>query len=190
MSFVKSFVLFLSLVASTSALATPHVVRHAAHHHALAARVAAPEPVEVPIAPLRKRQNSKRCRQRSSSAAILPASTSISKVHSSSVRSTPTSTHPPAEVTTHIQPKPTSTKAAAPAVPSTKATNPGNLPSFMVGTQTGQGTFYASSYSFSFFLSKLLIFHSLPAGLGACGITNKDTDHIAAVSHLLFDNFP
>jgi hypothetical protein len=41
----------------------------------------------------------------------------------------------------------------------------------MTGTQTGQGTFYAT-------------------GLGACGITNKDTDFIAAVSHLLFDNFP
>ncbi|THV04868.1 hypothetical protein K435DRAFT_648418, partial [Dendrothele bispora CBS 962.96] len=27
-------------------------------------------------------------------------------------------------------------------------------------------------------------------GLGACGITNTDTDHIAAVSHLLFDAFP
>jgi len=41
----------------------------------------------------------------------------------------------------------------------------------MVGTQTGQGTFYAT-------------------GLGACGIVNTDADHIAAVSHLLFDNFP
>ncbi|TFK57202.1 hypothetical protein OE88DRAFT_1619136 [Heliocybe sulcata] len=27
-------------------------------------------------------------------------------------------------------------------------------------------------------------------GLGACGITNTDTDYIAAVSHLLFDTFP
>lgn len=41
----------------------------------------------------------------------------------------------------------------------------------MVGTQTGQGTYYAT-------------------GLGACGITNHDTDYIAAVSHLLFDAFP
>lgn len=41
----------------------------------------------------------------------------------------------------------------------------------MTGTQTGQGTFYAT-------------------GLGACGIVNKDTDYIAAVSHLLFDNYP
>jgi hypothetical protein len=41
----------------------------------------------------------------------------------------------------------------------------------MTGTQTGQGTFYAT-------------------GLGACGITNSDSDHIAAASHLLFDAFP
>ncbi|KDR85070.1 hypothetical protein GALMADRAFT_54136, partial [Galerina marginata CBS 339.88] len=27
-------------------------------------------------------------------------------------------------------------------------------------------------------------------GLGACGITNNDGQHIAAVSHLLFDTFP
>jgi hypothetical protein len=41
----------------------------------------------------------------------------------------------------------------------------------MIGTQTGQGTFYAT-------------------GLGACGITNNDNDFIAAVSHLLFDQYP
>jgi expansin (peptidoglycan-binding protein) len=41
----------------------------------------------------------------------------------------------------------------------------------MVGTQTGQMTYYAT-------------------GLGACGITNDDQQHIAAVSHLLFDAFP
>jgi len=41
----------------------------------------------------------------------------------------------------------------------------------MVGTQIGQGTYYST-------------------GLGACGITNQDTDYIAAVSHLLFDAFP
>ncbi|KAI0313728.1 RlpA-like double-psi beta-barrel-protein domain-containing protein-containing protein [Amylostereum chailletii] len=43
--------------------------------------------------------------------------------------------------------------------------------SFLSGTQKGQGTYYAT-------------------GLGACGITNSDTDHIAAVSHLLFDSYP
>ncbi|KAG6888690.1 hypothetical protein C0995_006680 [Termitomyces sp. Mi166 len=46
-----------------------------------------------------------------------------------------------------------------------------SIPSFLNGTQTGQGTFYST-------------------GLGACGIVNHDWDHIAAVSHLLFDAFP
>jgi hypothetical protein len=41
----------------------------------------------------------------------------------------------------------------------------------MSGVQTGQGTFY-------------------DAGLGACGITNKDSDFIVAVSWRLFDNYP
>ena len=27
-------------------------------------------------------------------------------------------------------------------------------------------------------------------GLGACGITNTDSDYIVAVSHDLFDNYP
>jgi len=41
----------------------------------------------------------------------------------------------------------------------------------MFGLQLGQGTFYST-------------------GLGACGITNNDSQYIAAVSYLLFDNFP
>ncbi|KAF8198919.1 expansin family protein [Pholiota molesta] len=133
MSFARSLVLLLAFAVASNALTTPHVVRHPAHHHALAARVAAPAPLDIPANPLRKRQNTKRCRQRSSSLLplLLPAS------------------HPPR----------------------TSSGGGSNLPSFLVGTQTGQGTFYAT-------------------GLGACGITNTDTDHIAAVSHLLFDNFP
>lgn len=39
------------------------------------------------------------------------------------------------------------------------------------GTHTGEATFYAT-------------------GLGACGITNTDTDFIAAVSHTFFDSYP
>jgi len=41
----------------------------------------------------------------------------------------------------------------------------------MTGMQTGQGTYYGT-------------------GLGACGITNNDSQYIAAVSHLLFDTYP
>lgn len=41
----------------------------------------------------------------------------------------------------------------------------------MYGTQTGEATYYDT-------------------GLGACGITNTDTDYIAAVSKLMFDTYP
>jgi len=37
--------------------------------------------------------------------------------------------------------------------------------------KTGEGTYYAT-------------------GLGACGITNYDSDFIVAVSHIMFDSFP
>ncbi|KAH8998968.1 expansin family protein [Lactarius hatsudake] len=42
---------------------------------------------------------------------------------------------------------------------------------FLAGTQVGQGTWYNP-------------------GLGSCGITNSDTDYIAAVSHVLYDSYP
>ncbi|KAH9959285.1 RlpA-like double-psi beta-barrel-protein domain-containing protein-containing protein [Lactifluus volemus] len=42
---------------------------------------------------------------------------------------------------------------------------------FLCGSQIGQGTWYQT-------------------GLGACGITNKDSDHIVAVSHSVFDVYP
>ncbi|KAA1468194.1 hypothetical protein DENSPDRAFT_833424 [Dentipellis sp. KUC8613] len=42
---------------------------------------------------------------------------------------------------------------------------------FLAGTQTGQGTYYAT-------------------GLGSCGIVNNDSDYIVAVSHLLYDSYP
>lgn len=41
----------------------------------------------------------------------------------------------------------------------------------VAGTHSGDGTYYGT-------------------GLGACGITNSDSDYIAAVSHTLFDGFP
>ena len=41
----------------------------------------------------------------------------------------------------------------------------------MIGTQSGQATYYET-------------------GLGACGITNTDSQYICAVSELLFDVYP
>ncbi|KAH9922488.1 plant expansin [Fomitopsis serialis] len=44
-------------------------------------------------------------------------------------------------------------------------------PSWLYGTQTGDATWYET-------------------GLGACGITNTNSDYIVAVSENLFDNYP
>ncbi|PPQ64402.1 hypothetical protein CVT26_002109 [Gymnopilus dilepis] len=190
MSFTKCLVLFLSFVASAQALATPHAVRSPHHHRAIAARVAAPAPIDIPAAPLRRRQNTKKCRQRPSSSvqgppSATPSSSSVpvvvkptSTTHAAPPPSptppkeTPTTPPPAPSPTTHAKPAPSPTTAPAKA-PSSGNTSgsSSNLPSFLVGTQTGDGTFYST-------------------GLGACGITNKDTDYIAAVSHLLFDTFP
>jgi len=173
MYFTKPLVLFFSFAVSVSALTTPHVPR-GVHHRALAGRVAVPAPADVTALPLRSRQNGKRCKPRPSSQAVQPAPAPSPSTHIAQVA--PETTHKPSpapEPTTKEQPPPpTTTKKAASPPPSKPAPPPAsNLPSFMVGTQTGQGTFYAT-------------------GLGACGITNSDSDHIAAVSHLLFDAFP
>ncbi|KAG6911905.1 hypothetical protein DXG01_000152 [Tephrocybe rancida] len=100
------------------------------------------------------------------------------KAEPTTTKAEPTTTE--AEPTTTKKAEPTTTKAepTTTQAPTTKATTKApaptaasNAPSFMVGTQTGQGTFYTT-------------------GLGACGITNTDGDYIAAVSHSLFDNYP
>ncbi|EIN13816.1 hypothetical protein PUNSTDRAFT_95155 [Punctularia strigosozonata HHB-11173 SS5] len=87
----------------------------------------------------------------------------------------PSSTHT-SQVAPTTNAKPTTTKqqettTKASATKTSSAASSTFTQSFLIGTQTGQGTFYAT-------------------GLGACGITNTDTDYIAAVSHLLFDTFP
>ncbi|KAF9012049.1 hypothetical protein BDQ17DRAFT_1233228 [Cyathus striatus] len=85
--------------------------------------------------------------------------------------------------TTQVQAQPTTTtteeKPSATAAPATTraemssqapGTTSSALPSFMVGTQTGQGTFYGT-------------------GLGAHGIVNTNTDFIAAAPKLPLNNF-
>jgi len=146
MAVFNSLVFLLSLFAASNALATPHVVRH---HRAIAARVALPAPLDLPLVPLRKRQNSKRCKQRSS--AVKPPS-SVPAVSSTPVvvKPTTTPTKPPPTTPT---PSPSTTYAPAPKPTTTQRSSGGsssNLPSFMVGTQTGQGTFYSSVFFFSF----------------------------------------
>ncbi|KAJ8456703.1 hypothetical protein ONZ51_g11962 [Trametes cubensis] len=128
--------------------------------------VAEPEPVMA--APLRKRSDSKRCKNVESDPAssATPTSTPENTPTPTSHKQTPTST-----------PTPTSHSSSSSAAPqSTQGSSGGGSgssggPSWLTGTQSGDGTYYAT-------------------GLGACGIVNHDTDYIAAVSHLLFDNYP
>lgn len=176
MALINSFVLLIAFLSASNVLATPHVVRH--HHRAIVPRLPAPAPapapapLDVPLVPLRKRQNSRRCKQKSSS--VQPPSSTPAVSSSEKPTTTPgylkvvTPTPTPTPTTTPT-PKPTTTQPSQGGGSSSSSSS--NLPSFMVGTQTGQGTFYST-------------------GLGACGITNTDTDYIAAASHLLFDNFP
>ncbi|TFK91697.1 hypothetical protein K466DRAFT_659886 [Polyporus arcularius HHB13444] len=194
MMFPKAFVV-ASL--ALSVLATPHMARHVDHRavaHRAAMPDAAPEPVVVPA---KKKRADSRCKVRSSSSA--PAATSSSIVPVKNVQSAaPTSSEAPpttkaAEPTTKAaeptttpsstKEKPTSTKEPATTekpTTSSKAAEPTSSPSsgsandplgILTGKHVGQGTFYAT-------------------GLGSCGITNSDSDFIAAVSHQLYDNYP
>ncbi|KAL5518822.1 DAG7 [Sanghuangporus vaninii] len=200
-SFSKVLVLF-SLAISVSGLATPHVLRSPHGHHALAARMAnpAPSPAVGPygrevkvVKPRRKRGDTGRCRAQTQTSSAAPSSSSseapqptssaepvaaVAASPSSSSSSTPAPS-PETSSTPAPSPEPTTSTSEAPAPASTTSdsgsSNSGgsnsNQPSFLVGTQTGQGTYY-------------------DIGLGACGITNSGDDRIAAVSHLLFDQFP
>jgi len=177
------FIIFF-LAISASALTTPHAVRHVNHHRAVAAALLAtvPEPVVVPrdtraAKTVRRRSNISRCKPVSTSASTA-ASTPAANIEGAppSETSRSSSRDPSPKTTSKAIPKATHTSSSDRTSPSEKPASSsggsnGNLPSYMEGKQTGQGTFYGT-------------------GLGACGITNNDGQHIAAVSHLLFDTFP
>jgi hypothetical protein len=185
---MKLVLFLLSACAAVVVLASPHNI-NVARRHAIAARAAVAIPDDA--LPLQRRQSdNKRCKNRSSSSGSLPATPVVNAVPATQNRATsPTpqanrpsttttsSTRPPADTPT---PRPTST---------TPPSNNNNLPSFMTGVQTGQGTFYDGTFPPVSFVRRLINQHPT-AGLGACGITNKDSDFIVAVSWRLFDNYP
>lgn len=81
--------------------------------------------------------------------------------------SAPAPTSPATEETTAapqptVEPTTEATSTAAPAAPTSTSTSSSS------GEFSGDGTYYST-------------------GLGACGITNVDTDYIVAISHELFD---
>lgn len=183
-SIFKALVLF-TLATSASALITPHAVRNVNHHRGVAAARAttAPEP-DTPQGTLAartvRRRSSGRCKPKSSSSSsATSAATPAANIEGEppSVTTTESSAKPTHKMTkaTHTSSgKPATSKPVTskhPSSPKPASSNGGHQPSYMAGTQTGQGTYYGT-------------------GLGACGITNNDGQHIAAVSHLLFDTYP
>jgi len=146
------------------------------------AKIAAEE--DVAKRRMKKRgANARRCAMKSSSSAF-PSSTAAPTESSSTVEATSTSVetteatttakkiHSYAEPTTTTSPPKTSatkTKTSSAAAATTSSTSDDGGSS-SGESFTGEATFYGT-------------------GLGACGITNKDTDYICAVSHLLFDGF-
>ncbi|KAI0632893.1 RlpA-like double-psi beta-barrel-protein domain-containing protein-containing protein [Trametes polyzona] len=165
MPFTRALVL---LSVTLSVLAKPHIA-HGNHHLDIAHRAAMPVSKFESIvnASMIKRADTRRCKARSSSAA--PTGVPLN-VESNPPAAAPTTTHA-APTTTPETTKHTTTDAAPPANTSKPPPSTGNGPSYLVGTQSGDGTFYDT-------------------GLTACGVVNKDSDYIAAVSHLLFDSFP
>jgi hypothetical protein len=172
----KTIALLLSFAISATALVTPHDIQNAHRRHALTPRIPAPDPAAVVDGAafpqvVRKRTLGKRCKQRPA-----PSASSTSKhqtpTPSPSSPPPPPPPAPPANAGANPDKPPASptiqeTHTRTQSAPQSTA----NLPSYMVGTQHGQGTFYST-------------------GLGACGITNNDGQHICAVSHDLFDSFP
>ena len=71
---------------------------------------------------------------------------------------------------------------AAPAAPEARAN------SYLSGSNSGDGTFYATGKYL--LLLSFRVISDVFIGLGACGITNSDTDYIVAVSQELFDSYP
>ncbi|KAH7911966.1 RlpA-like double-psi beta-barrel-protein domain-containing protein-containing protein [Hygrophoropsis aurantiaca] len=206
MSPITKCLVAFTLALSATALTTPHISRNAYtnHHRAVAHQnIAVAADIAVPAsdadaAPKKRRRSlNKRCAPKSSSSITSSsAATSSAPVNaapppsvSSSVASSSSSTvqwsssapaassssqNPPpstssAPPSTTWQAAPSTTSSAPPA--QTSSANTSGEPSFMFGTQVGQGTYYGT-------------------GLGACGITNVDTDYIAAVSWMLFDTYP
>jgi hypothetical protein len=162
---VAKTILLFSVALSVAAMPS-HIARNSHAHREVAARIAAPEPIAQPVEvvehPVVRPQNRRRMK-RASNGRCPPAS-------SSSVL--PPSSSPEPQSSSTPKPKPSSTSSSPPK--NTGSSSSGNSALNKLLSQTftgGDGTYYAT-------------------GLGACGITNKDTDFIAAVSLDFFDTFP
>ncbi|KAG5654093.1 hypothetical protein H0H81_007507 [Sphagnurus paluster] len=135
--FCKFIVLLLALAASVAALNT-HRSTH--NHRALAKRVVDPS--------VRRRADGKRCRPRPSSTGsdtpVVNVVATDSSSSSSTSQSAPTTSQPAPTTSQLPPPSPPAPTTQALAATKPKPNTGLSLPSFMTGTQIGQGTYYSS----------------------------------------------
>jgi len=156
-----------TLFFSANALTAPTRHRDLVHGHAaLAARLAAPAPAPSPLA----------LDVQNPGATLAPRSKK--KCPPKQKKPSPTSANPvnvesaaPSSDSSPSQPNPPPSSSNPEEAPAPAPSTPCAGPDAMVGSRSGDGTYYGT-------------------GLGACGITNHDTDFIVAVSEHFYDNFP
>ncbi len=187
-------------------------------HRSLAARVAEPQIAANPIysAARRTRRTGRRdltrrqCRTRPSSSSESVAATPVSSQPAAVVLPSTEATQPETtstedqtsteqfvpEVTStteqaqYTPPADTTTVEEATSTSAAESSGSTGSSSSGSGSHTGESAFFLSAAS-SRKISQLLFSVTFYAtGLGACGITNVDTDPIVAVSTMIFDNYP
>jgi hypothetical protein len=155
--------IFLAVAFSASALTTPHVIRNTLHHRGLAAHIFAvgsidPDASENPLSKRRvsNRRSNGRCKPpASSSAAANAAQPTTPTQHVTDSPSPPnddtTSTTTSSAKSTTPAPSHTASGGDASSSSTGGGSSSGNdgsdEPSFMRGTQTGQGTIYPLPYA-------------------------------------------
>jgi len=175
----SNLLVWATLALSAAALSTPHVARNSHLHRAVGMRQPEPElVVRAPAPKLRKRCQARPPPSPLSSTAVVPSASAVAAANAGSDPDSPPSVAaaPPAYTpsSTYVAPPaytPSSTYVAPPAASSPSSSGGSSGSSLFSGSESGDGTYYAT-------------------GLGACGITNSDTDFIAAISHLTFDTYP
>ncbi|KAF8315049.1 hypothetical protein DL93DRAFT_2079744 [Clavulina sp. PMI_390] len=160
------------------------IQRRAAHDHqaaVLADRNLPSSPSDGAAAVRRKaRRAAGRCKARNTTSTDITSTSTDSPSTTTSLKMVKTTTtsvgapgNPGGDPTTTSTP--TTTKHTTSTHTTSKAAKTTSVSSGGGGgsgtTYSGDGTYYGT-------------------GLGACGITSKDTDYIVAVSHLLYDSYP
>ncbi|KAK0506165.1 RlpA-like double-psi beta-barrel-protein domain-containing protein-containing protein [Armillaria luteobubalina] len=202
-----SFLVVLTLISFVSALASPHM-SHAVHRHrSLSARIAAPvaEPLvgAQPVVPKRtrsrrlaRRANSGRCNASSGAASSTTVAQQVSSTAPStsatpeSTSAAPATSFTPVSTAVRAHSSSSSSSSSSSVAQETQpATTPTTAPQTTATTSSAQATSTSGSSGGSSSDTHTGEITFYETGLGSCGITSTDSDHIVALSQTLYDQF-